>query len=238
MLKSEEIERAKLNFKQIIDLDRGFAPAYYYLGIIQLKRDDIMGAAEYFDKSIQYGANDPQVDFILATVLTKAGEFDRAKAAYREAVRKAPDKANFQHDLGILYYRTQEYDQSVAVLRNALDIEPDSSKTMMMLGMAYIQQGKTENAIELVTSLRGVNEEAKAVYLEDLLRQAQAKKKVTEPAPWILDPGSGADPSTVPAVAASSASGKGKMSITGNATFNMKGKSRGGQSQVTQNSAG
>ena len=216
LIKEDHIEEAKHDLHVLTASDPGFAPAFYSLGLIQLKHEDMDGAIQYFEKTLSLGADDALVHYLLATALTRKGDNKRAKASYLKAIEKNPSMESAYHDLGMLYYLTGEFDKSVGSLRTALKLAPASTTTMLMLGMAYIKAGKPENAVEFVTSLRQANDETKAVKLENVLRESQAKRTYKEPDKQFLTPG-GATTKT-----SSLSQSKGKMSVTGNAKMNMK----------------
>ena len=221
LIKEEHLEEAKHYYLEMVNLDPNFAPAYYFLGIIQIKHDDMEGASRYLEDAIRLGVKDANVSYLLATTYARKGDIDNAKRAYLETIKKNPSMQRAHHDLGVLYYMTGDYDRAVESLKKTVALDPKSAKAMLMLGMACINAGRTEEVAGLVTSLRGLNEEVKAVKLEDLLRQAQAKKKFAEPEKDLLTPGGAPKPTSQKKN--SPTSGKGKMSITGNAQFQMGG---------------
>ena len=211
LISKDQADQARKILLQITETDHEFAPPYYGLGIIQLHLNDMRGAADFFEKSIHYGARDPQIYYLLASALVVVGDFDNAKKAYLEAIQRRPSMANVHHDLGVLYFRTNEFENAEKSLKKAMALDPSSSKSILMLGVVCIKDGKPENALEYVTALRAVGDELKAVHLENLIRESQANKKIQEPDAKLLTPGGASEGNT------------GKMAITGNAQVNMRG---------------
>ena len=227
LIREDRSEEAKHELLNLVDSDPGFAPAYYSLGVIQLKHEDMAGAIRYFRKSLELGADSAIIHYLLASTLARKGEADAAKQSYLTAIQKNPLMDNAHHDLGMLYYLTGEYEKAVLSLQKALFLSPASTNTMLLLGMAYIKDERPENAVGLVTSLREAKDEVKALKLESLLRESQSKKKFVEPDKQYLTPGGPGTQAQKPSRSAS----KQTVSITGNAK--MTGKV--GQSQSTRN---
>lgn len=224
LMSEDRIEEAKLDLLKILELDPHYVPAYYSLGLIRLKADDMPGAVNYLETAIRYGGKHATVYYLLGAALSRKGDLDKAKAAYIEATTRNPKMTQAFHDLGVLYYRTGEFDKSVEALQKALELDPAASKTMLMLGMAYIKDKRTEETIGLVTSLRAINDEVKAVQLENLLREVQAKRTPPEPDAGLLTPG-GAPKKAPPAKSHSATQkSKGTMSVTGTAKVTTHGK--------------
>ena len=182
-IKEEKVEEARIGFQQVIEIKPDFAPAYYNLGLIQMRRDNMVEASDFFEKAIQLGSSGAQIHYLWGTTLIRRGDIERAKKAYLEAVRQNPIMTNALRDLGILYYQTKDYDQSVFFLNRAFLVEPTSAKTMWLLGLAYIQAHKLENAMEMITGLRAVKDEQRATDLESIIKKIHGKSGVEAPLP-------------------------------------------------------
>lgn len=224
LVQEERNEEARHALLKIIEAEPRFAPAYFSLGVVRLKEGEMGEAVDYFKKSIRNGGKDGMIHYLLASALVRLDRLDEARESYLEAIARKPGLANAHHDLGVLYYRTGDFGRAAESLQKALELEPKSVKTMLMLGVADIRDGHPEKAIEMVTALRNAGDETKAVHLENLLRESQAKRNIPEPDPTQLSPG--AVPAARPAAPAASAQAtlQGKASAAPSGTPQKLGK--------------
>ena len=93
----------------------------------------------------------------LGTLLTKAGESTRARAAYEKALALQPDLAEASNDLGALLAQSGDLDGAIVRFRAALAATPDYPDALNNLGYALL--------------LTGHNAEARALYEKALALQ-------------------------------------------------------------------
>ncbi len=177
-MKAGQQKESRVLFLKVLEIDERVVQAQYYAGLLALQLDDARDAALHLERAVQLGLRQGGVYYLLATAQTQWGDFEKAKENQILAIQADPRMATAYHDLGILYFRTQEYEKAIGAFKKALEIPPLSPKTFLMLGMTYVRLGKTENALEYVTLLRGANDELKATHLESIIRAVSEKMNV------------------------------------------------------------
>lgn len=75
--------------------------------------------------------------FNLGLAYGKLKQYDKAIAAYQEAVRIDPDDARAWNNLGVFYKELKQYDKAIAAYQEAARIGPDNADTWILLGFIY-----------------------------------------------------------------------------------------------------
>jgi len=76
------------------------------------------------------------------------GEYKKAIAAYKQAIRIDPDDAHAQYNLGIAYRKLGRLNEAIAAYKQAIRINPDDADAHYNLGIAYDKLGRDSDAIE------------------------------------------------------------------------------------------
>ena len=116
------------------------------------------GGTRRVDGSAYLGALVPEsaeMHNILGSALADKGEFDRAIAEFREALRLEPDSASAHENLGLALASHQAPEEAVVHLRRSVQLDPGSGRAHYALAGILLAAGQYEGAIdELRASLR------------------------------------------------------------------------------------
>ena len=116
------------------------------------------GGTRRVDGSAYLGALVPEsaeMHNILGSALADKGEFDRAIAEFREALRLEPDSASAHLNLGLALASHQAPEEAVVHLRRSVQLDPGSGRAHYALAGILLAAGQYEGAIdELRASLR------------------------------------------------------------------------------------
>jgi spermidine synthase len=116
------------------------------------------GGTRRVDGSVYLGALVPEsaeMHNILGSALADKGEFDRAIAEFREALRLEPDSASAHENLGLALASHQAPEEAVVHLRRSVQLDPGSGRAHYALAGILLAAGQYEGAIdELRASLR------------------------------------------------------------------------------------
>jgi tetratricopeptide (TPR) repeat protein len=83
-----------------------------------------------------------------ANDLRVLGRLEEARRHYEEAVRLAPDVADWRANLGTFYMERGELERAIAELERAVALAPGHWIALQNLGSAYARRGELERAIE------------------------------------------------------------------------------------------
>ncbi|HKA60626.1 MAG TPA: tetratricopeptide repeat protein [Gemmatimonadales bacterium] len=116
------------------------------------------GGTRRVDGSAYLGALVPEsaeMHNILGSALADKGEFDRAIAEFREALRLEPDSASAHENLGLALASHHAPEEAVVHLRRSVQLDPGSGRAHYALAGIFLAAGQYEGAIdELRASLR------------------------------------------------------------------------------------
>lgn len=90
---------------------------------------------------------DAELNYFLGIALDERGQTDRAKEAYREAIRLKPDYADVYYNLGVVMAEQGGSAEAMKDYRRAIEIDPDYSAAYYNLGALLQSQGKLDEAI-------------------------------------------------------------------------------------------
>jgi tetratricopeptide (TPR) repeat protein len=138
---------------KLIQKALGFDPrnqrALYYLGLIQLARQQPDQAAGALETLQSLRPSDPDITYQLGVAHFAAGNYDKAAPFLEEAFRQQPSRDNLGYYVGFVRYRRRDYDGAAAAFAANRSADP----TMRQLALFY--RGLTLGTL-------GLSEEAQA----------------------------------------------------------------------------
>ena len=71
------------------------------------------------------GCASPKAHYNLGNAYAKSGQYQKAIASFKEAIRTKPDYAEAHHNLGITCAILGRYEEAIASFKEAIRIKPD-----------------------------------------------------------------------------------------------------------------
>ncbi len=137
------------HFKRAIALNPGYSPAKNNLGSAYVALEDWDKAIESFEAV--------KDDLLYATpffplsnlgyVYYRKGEYEKARAYYREALAMERRFPRALHGLGLVSLATGDVDDAIHRLKEAVDTAPNAANIHLDLGRAYEQAYEYSNAL-------------------------------------------------------------------------------------------
>lgn len=163
--KAELINSAKEQFTLATLLDQKHFAAYNYIGLCELKLNNLDKAKEMFLKSIS-------IDSQFATALDNLGTVDylnndlnEAELKFKKSVKINPRNASAYFHLAQLANKRQDYSQALTYLNNAQCINSNSSSIFNLFGEIYRNQGNEAAAIQAFKKASAIAPENIQPYL-------------------------------------------------------------------------
>jgi len=143
------LDQAAVSFKQVIAAKPDDAEAYYNLGTLDLRRNNLQEARQYLEKSVRLRPEYPGAWNNLGMIAAQQNQSDEAVRNFQESLRLRPDYSTALLNLGNLYRRQGNAVETGKLLIRALEVEPENAEINYSLGMLYGQEGQIARALAL-----------------------------------------------------------------------------------------
>jgi len=223
-----EAEKAISLYEKVLDLNPSFAPAYNNLGLIYREAGlDPIEVAWYFKSAVDIDPKFEEAYVNLGKAYYVLNYFDLAERYTLKALELNPDSGQAKLSLGWIYLlgKTNPW-KALGYFKEVLEFS-ENPAAYFGLGMSYFMVGESPRALECITKLREMNQDALALQLEELMRHYESMPK-TQEQPSIQDEGAGGnDPvqfSGVRSNASSAVAGPTQITVTGTIPVQLRGK--------------
>jgi predicted Zn-dependent protease len=89
-------------------------------------------------QALQADRNNPDYLHLYGSILAALGQFHSAEEYLRKAAALAPDRPQYEYDLGALLHQERKYAEAVPVLTRAVELAPENLTARMMLARSYV----------------------------------------------------------------------------------------------------
>jgi tetratricopeptide (TPR) repeat protein/peroxiredoxin len=142
------LDAAEASFEQVIAQKPNDPEAYYNLGTLHLRKNDLPQARQFLEQTVKLRPNYPEAWNNLGMIAAQQGQGEEAIRNFQESLRLRPNYATALLNLGNLYRQQRAFDKAQALLNRALEIQPDDPEVNYSVGMFYAQQGQMQQAAE------------------------------------------------------------------------------------------
>jgi tetratricopeptide (TPR) repeat protein len=80
----------------------------------------------------------PAYSHLYGSILAALGQFYLAEEYLGKAIALAPDRPEFEYDLGALLHQERKYSEAVPVLKRAIELDPANLTARLMLARCYV----------------------------------------------------------------------------------------------------
>ncbi len=168
---SGKFEAAIESFEKAFELDANNAPLYNSLGLAYKAIDtDLDEVAWYFKAAIEVDPNYAEAYDNLGKAYYGMGQFDEAEKSCRKALELKPSLVSAQLSLAWIYLLGKSQPaQAIDYFKKVLEKKP-ISYAYFGLGIAYFMNNESPLALEIITTLRAMDQDKLATQLEDMVR--------------------------------------------------------------------
>jgi tetratricopeptide (TPR) repeat protein/peroxiredoxin len=140
------LEQASQSFRDVIASKPNNADAYYNLGTLNLRKNDLRQAREYLETTVKLRPDYPEAWNNLGMIAAQQGQSEEAIEDFQKSLQLRPRFSIALLNLGNLYRRQRDYARAEQCLSQALETQPEDAETNYSLGMLYAQQNQMERA--------------------------------------------------------------------------------------------
>ena len=142
------LDQATESFKQVIANRPDDAEAYYNLGTLCLRRNDLAEAQRYLEQAVKLRPNYADAWNNLGTIAAQRGNNAEAIENFQQSLKLRPAYATALLNLGNVYRKQGKFDESEKLLKHALEVEPKNPEISYSLGMLYARTNRPEQALD------------------------------------------------------------------------------------------
>jgi len=143
---SDRLLPARELYSMMIEANPGNTPALNKLGVVQLRLNDPVAAAESFRRATELDARNPYAHRMLGLALFKLNDLAGAEKSLNRALELAPDDARAHTVLGNVLFRGSRIAEAESAFKAAITADPLPSEPYYNLAFLYAREGRTENA--------------------------------------------------------------------------------------------
>lgn len=133
-------ERSEAMARQAIDVDPGYAAAYYVKAAADRRSGDLVEARLALEKAVKLDPGFTEARLQLAEVLRESGDAPKALDAYRAAAAAAPNDANVRFKFALALRRAGRIDEAITEYQALLRLEPSVAEVHYNLAVLYLQE--------------------------------------------------------------------------------------------------
>jgi len=136
-------------------------PSRKVLSLRALGAVGLFAALLLFRFILSYSLNGP---FNRGLEFSRKGEYDKAIAAYTEAIRLNPRNSDAYVNRGVVYAKKRDYDKAIADYNEAIRLSPTDADAYNNRGTAYHRKGDYEKSIADITEAIRLKPSASSYY--------------------------------------------------------------------------
>ena len=144
-------EEAEVAYRQAIEMEPRFSPAYANLGGLLVKLDRCGEARDLLRRAVDLDPANIDAYNNLGLANRKLGDLTEAYGAYRVALEKNPKAAGVWHNLGVLYEEGNRRVEAIDCFKRAVELDPEFLEAQRDWLHLMLAQGDLDSAHALAT---------------------------------------------------------------------------------------
>ncbi len=141
------LDQAELSFREVLAHKPDDPEAYYNLGTLSLRRNDLQQARKYLQQTVKLRPDYPEAWNNLGMISAQVGEPDEAVRDFEQSLLLRPGYAIALLNLGNVYRRQRNFAKAEQCLQEAAATQPDDPAVNYSLGMLYAGQNREQTAV-------------------------------------------------------------------------------------------
>ena len=118
-LRRRQLEESEGIFKEIIEIDREFAPAYNKLGVLHIFDENYNEAQEWLNKALRVDREYTPAIMNMGNLMKEQGQNRKAKNYYEKAIDIDDDYGPAYNNLGVIFREEGDISKSIKYMKKA-----------------------------------------------------------------------------------------------------------------------
>lgn len=177
-LADKNYEKAKIEFKNVIQIDPKFAQPYFYMGQLSEKDKDLGKALAKYKKAIELDPNYSEAKLKLAKIYVIAGTDEfiaKAKTLIGEVKAAIPDSSEADLIAATIEYKTGDKTKATNDLQAVINKDSSLVEGISLLATIYLAEGEESKVKQILVS--GAKNNPENISLRVSLARLLAKNK-------------------------------------------------------------
>ncbi len=170
--------KARLEFKNVLQIDPKSAKGYYMFGLIEEKDQNWRKAYAMFLRAVELDPQHVAAQVHLGRLYALSGAAEKALQAAETALKIDPEDSAALVLKGLVRARMGEKLEAIKEARSAFEVDPKNQDAISLLASLYADQGEMDRAIDLAR--KGLEANPKMLQPHLLLAQLYEKVGNTE----------------------------------------------------------
>lgn len=174
-LAQKNYDKARVEFKNVIQIDPKSAEGYYHLGWVEQSSNNLKEAFSYYMKALELSPDYRDVQLRLARFYLAGGNSDKAREIADAILAKNPADADGRVLNAAIFAVKGATSDAIKEVSAVLETDPGHSDALDLLSSIYATKGQVDKAIEVLEKRLAVDKES--VMLRLRLAQLYADRK-------------------------------------------------------------
>ena len=144
------LDQAAESFQQVIAAKPDDAEAYYNLGTLYLRKNDLAQAQRYLEQTVKLRPEYPEAWNNLGMIAGQQNQPDQAMRNFKRSLELRPDYVIALLNLGNICRRQGNTSEAERLLNRAIELEPQNAEANYSLGMLYVRQSDLARSVALL----------------------------------------------------------------------------------------
>jgi tetratricopeptide (TPR) repeat protein len=150
LIADDQNDKAGLEFRNALRLNRDFPEARFELGKLQERLGNFSAAAAHYTAALDLAPENAEAHLRLGQIVLLSGDVERAAVHIGEAARLNPDDASARAANAALMVRRGALDDAEAEANVAISLDPDNSSAHAVIASVLMERGDMEGALARV----------------------------------------------------------------------------------------
>lgn len=183
-LMQEDLEKARVEFKNVLQIDPKHVEANFEMGQLLEKQQNWRNAAGQYQRVTELDPQHNAARIRLARLYLLGGGRDEAQKMIDEVLARAPQDADALAVAAGIAARKGETDKALALAQTALKVKPGHADAVMLLAGAHANAKHPDEAIAVLRE--GLTHDRNNIAMRAVLADLHAQRNEIEPATQLL----------------------------------------------------
>jgi putative PEP-CTERM system TPR-repeat lipoprotein len=154
-LAEDNYEKAKIEIKNVLQIDPKFAEAYFLMGQLEEKKKELRKAVGNYKKAIELDPEYVEAKIKLSKIYIIASTKDyieKAKKLLSEVKKSDPDNVEAEFARALIVFKVEDKAKGIKLLETIVEKDTSQYEAVVLLSMAYKSQGSDANAKNILIS--------------------------------------------------------------------------------------